>query len=230
MIDTTTLVVLLLQSAIFVLFLAAVRNRDLVAVVNAGVALVLAVLPVAVELVVAQSISVGAGLPIWIGVAGLLHTIGMFGIYESVWWWDHLTHTVSAALVAALLYASLLVTLPRATGISGSSPVILAVTVASTLAIGLFWELLELVAWDIGERFGLEPVLVHYGWGDTAADIVFDIVGVLIVIGVDLRLFVPLAEQFPEVTEAVLLWSGWIVIFGSVVMAILVRPWDWSRA
>lgn len=112
-------------------------------------------------------------------------------MYESTWWWDHLTHTVSGVLVAALIYAGLVVTRPT-TG-SGS---VAAATVLFTFAVGVSWELLELVAREVGERYDIEPVLVHYGWRDTAFDLGFDLVGALLVVLLDLRIFVPVVDQF----------------------------------
>lgn len=98
----------------------------------------------------------------------------------------------------------------------------MTVTVVFTFAIGVFWELIELVAREVGERFDIEPVLIHYGWRDTIVDLGFDVVGAFLVIGADLRIFVPLMEQFPGVTGAVLVGSGWIVFGGSVLMALLI--------
>jgi hypothetical protein len=226
MTDLTVLAMFFLQGGIFGLFLVSVRRQNVAAAVNALGSLALALLPVVVELVLevlfVQSISFGPVLPIWLAVAGFLHSLGMLGLYESTWWWDHLTHTVSAGLVAALLYAALIVALPDIVEVGNSSDVVSAVTLVFTFAIGVFWELIELVAREIGEWFDIKPVLVHYGWGDTAADLVFDVVGALLIVGTDLRVFVPVAEQFPELTETALIGTGWVVILGSLLMAIFV--------
>jgi hypothetical protein len=226
MATVTALAVFLLQSAIFVLFIVAVRRRNIAAAINAGGAFVLALLPVVVEIVLpvilTRSVVFGSVLSVWLAAAGFLHSLGMLSLYESTWWWDHLTHTVSAALVAALLYAGVIVTLPDIAGIGNSSGLVVTVTVVFTFAIGVFWELIELVAREVGERFDIKPVLIHYGWRDTVVDLGFDVVGALLIIGTDLRIFVPLMEQFPGVTGAVLIRSGWIVFVGSVLMALLV--------
>jgi hypothetical protein len=226
MATVTALAVLLLQGAILALCLVAVRRRNIAAAINAVGAFVLALLPVVLDIVLpvilTRSVLFGPVLPVWLAAAGFLHSFGMLGLYESTWWWDHLTHTVSAGLVAALLYAGAIVTLPDIAGIGDSSGIIVAVTVVFTFAIGVFWELIELVAREVGERFDIEPVLVHYGWRDTVVDLGFDVVGAFVVIGADLRIFVPLTEQFPGVTGAVLVGSGWIVFGGSILMALLI--------
>jgi hypothetical protein len=66
-------------------------------------------------------------------------------------------------------------------------------------------------------------VLIHYGWRDTAADLGFDVLGTLVVVGADLRVFVPVVEQFPGATEAALVGSGWTVLVGSVLIVLLLR-------
>lgn len=122
----------------------------------------------------------------------------------------------------SMKYPCDLVTLPNTVGAGNSSGTVIALTVVFTFAIGVFWELIALLAREVGERFDIEPVLVHYGWRDTVVDLGFDIVGALLVTGADLRIFVPTVEQFPGVTETMLVGSGWIVLVGSVLMALFV--------
>jgi len=226
MISIATLAVVSIQSATFGLFVLAVRRRNVAAAFNAFGSFVLALLPVVSEVVLpailTRNVSVGPVLPTWLAAAGLLHSIGMLGRYESVWWWDHLTHTVSAALVAALVYAGGIVAFPDGAGVGPSSGAIAAVTVAYTFAVGVFWELIELVARDVGERLDVKPVLVQYGWRDTAFDLVFDVVGALLVLVADLRIFVPVMEQAPGAAGAALAGAGWVVLVGSVLMAVFV--------
>ncbi|WP_135822294.1 hypothetical protein [Halostella litorea] len=226
MVSLTSLLVPALQGAVFLLLVLAVRRRNAAAAVNALVAFVLAVLPSVAGAYVGPEQTPSVVLPLWLATAGVLHSMGMLGLYESVWWWDHLTHTVSGGLVAALVYAGILVTRPTLGGIVGdiggplSSP--RALTVGFSFAIGVFWELIELVAREVGEWFDVEPVLVHYGWRDTALDLVFDVVAAVLVIALDLRVFVGSAERFPAATETLLVGAVWTVFVGSVVMAVFV--------
>ncbi|WP_232700717.1 hypothetical protein [Halobacterium wangiae] len=214
--------VLALQVAIVGTLLEAFRQRDVSAAVNALVVLVLAFLPPVVEFASDGSVTVDQAIALWLAAAGFLHSLGMLGLYEhgETWWWDHLTHTLSGALVAALLYAGLVVGVAQTPEVALSSQTIAGLTVLFTFAVGVFWELVELVAREVGERFDVEPVLVHYGRLDTALDLVFDVVGALLVVTLDLRLFVPLAEQFPETTRLLVLWSGGLVVVGSILMAL----------
>jgi hypothetical protein len=211
------LLVGLLGSLCLLLFVT-VRRRNVAAAVNTFLSLVLALLAVVLGggYSPVTETAFSPALPLLVAVAGLLHSVGMLGFYESVWWWDHLTHTVSAMLIAALVYAALIV----ATDGTTPTTTIAVLTVAYTFAIGVFWELIELVARAVGERYDIEPVLVHYGWRDTAFDLVFDVLGAIVVVVVDVRLFVDLADDFPQITQSALTWIGGVVTVGSVLMAL----------
>ncbi|CCQ33977.1 hypothetical protein HLRTI_002018 [Halorhabdus tiamatea SARL4B] len=224
MFDFLTFLALSLQGAILGLLVVAVRRRNVPAAVNALASLALAVVPTALELgfrAVGEPLALDPLLAVWLGVAGFLHSIGMLGLYDSTWWWDHLTHTISAALVAAFFYAALLVAVPS---VPARTPVVGvgAITVATTFAIGVFWELIELVARDVADRLDVDPVLVHYGWRDTAIDLVFDVVGAVVIVVLDVQVFVSIVEQFPALTEGMVIASGWGVAIVSVAMALFV--------
>ena len=214
--------VLALRVAIVGTLLEALRQRNASAAVNALVVLIVAFLPTVVEFASGGSVTVDPAVALWVAAAGFLHSLGMLGLYEhgTTWWWDHLTHTLSAALVAALLYAGLVVGVASAPEVTLSTGAVAGLTVLFTLAAGVFWELVELVAREVGERFDVEPVLIHYGRRDTVLDLLFDVVGAVLVVALDLRLFVPLAEQFPETTRLLVLWSGGLVVVGSILMAL----------
>ena len=233
MIDLWAIGILVFQGAILGLLIVAVRRQNVAAAVNAFGSLVLAVLPTATDAVVrtesGQALVFDPVLALWLGVAGFLHSLGMLGPYDSTWWWDHLTHTVSAALVAALLYAAFVVTVPSLTGPTPWPGGVGALTVVFTFVIGIFWELIELVAREIGDWYDIEPVLVHYGWEDTALDLVFDVVGALVVVVLDVRIFVSTVERFPVVTERLLVASGWFVVLGSIAMTLFVVVSDSIR-
>jgi hypothetical protein len=198
-----------------------VRRRDGAALVNSVVVAAVALSPVVID---AVSVTAGLELTAWLGLAGLLHMVGMLGVYEAVWWYDHVTHTVSAALVAALSYGGLLVVT------DGSRAVVALLAVGLTIAGGVCWELIELVARALGERFDIEPVLVHYGWDDTAYDLGFDLLGALAVVALDVDVFAALAAQAPAATETALTVGTAVVVGGSVAMAVALTLADaWPR-
>lgn len=98
MTDTVSIGLVVLQAGIVVALLEALRRQDIAAAVNALVSFAGALLPVLAEFVFrsafAQSVSFSPELPLWIAAAGCLHSFGMLGPYDSVWWWDNLTHSV----------------------------------------------------------------------------------------------------------------------------------------
>ncbi|WP_435318854.1 hypothetical protein [Haloarchaeobius sp. TZWSO28] len=107
---------------------------------------------------------------VWVSVALFVHPLGgILGLYDTIWWWDHLTHLMSATLVAGPTYI-----LARAYYLSGQTPIVPgwtvpAAVVTTTLALGLVWEGIELV----------HPWLIVYSDEDTAMDAVFNAVGAL---------------------------------------------------
>lgn len=195
------------------------------AIVNGFVVVFVVLLPVAVNTVI--GVRTGTALSFWLGLAGLLHMIGMLGVYETVWWWDHVTHTVSAGLVAALFYGTFLATT------SQSRPVVATLTVALTFVGGIFWELVELIARAVGNRYEIDPVLVYYGWKDTSLDLAFDLLAAVGIVMLDLGLFVPLAAKSPEIAGQLLVAATILLVFGSVAMAgalTLFDAWPWPRS
>jgi hypothetical protein len=180
------------QAGIAALLVVSIRRDEPAAAINAAVALVASLSPSLVAAVLDWAgkgpLAVDPLLALWLGLAGFLHSVGMLGPYDTVWWWDHVTHTISAALLAALVYAALVVTGSDATTVA-------ALTVLATFGLGLVWEGIELLARSLGNRYGVEPVLVNYGMRDTVLDLGFDLVGAALVVLLDLRMFVPVLED-----------------------------------
>lgn len=220
--DAAHVAATLLQAGIMIGGLVAVRRADAAAAVNAAFALAIALLPAGLSVTapatVGTAVYATSELPLWLALAGFLHVVGMLGWYDTVWWWDHLTHTLSAALLASLVYGGLVVASPWSGELAIQPGGLAGATVGFVFALGVFWELGELLARDIAEWLDIEPVLVHYGWRDTALDLVFDIVGALLVVAMDVRLFVSVAAVSPSATRTALVWSVWGVGGGSVVM------------
>lgn len=209
--------VALLSLLITVYLAIGIRDSNLVLTVNAALSLGVALFPAVVELltdvIFDYYVGFGPEVHIWLAGAALIHTVGMYGLYESVWWWDHLAHTVSATLVAGGVYASLIVLEGHSGDISLSLGAIATLTVLLTFLLGVFWELLEVITRDISKALGKEPMLVPYGRWDTMLDLAFDVFGAVIVIGLDLRLFVELASNHPEVN----MWLAYLIVGLSTV-------------
>lgn len=206
-------------------FAVATRRGNVPAMVNATVSFLLVIVPVLVDLIATRAYGVSPGLtpelPLWVAVVGLLHSYGMLGVYDDVWWWDHLTHTLSAALIAALLYAAVLVAIDHVS-ISPRGNLIWIFVVFVTLLAGVFWELVELLARDVERKFDVPSVLEHYGRRDTVMDLGFDIIGALLVLAVDVRVFFPMATVSPTATMTALAWALGLLTVGSLVLSLII--------
>ena len=156
--------------AILGVFVAGIRRRNPGAVVNALVSFLATYLPRVVEW--RYGVEFHPWQRLYLNVGMLAHAVGMLGPYEDVWWWDHVTHTCSSTLVGGFVHVR-----ARRRGRDPRPRVL-----AGVLGVGVFWETVEYVIHGVSRRVGLEPLLVPYGTEDTLLDLVFDLLGALLVI------------------------------------------------
>lgn len=111
-------------------------------------------------------------LSFWIVLALFLHVVGGFsGLYDSVPGWDHLTHIMSASLVAALGFTAV-VTIDKYTdSIYLPRPFLAFFIVMFTMAFGVLWEFMEFT------NDQLAGTHLQYGLDDTMVDLLFDAFG-----------------------------------------------------
>lgn len=186
----------LLQTAIAVVLVVGLATRNLSVVVNAALSLAVTFLPAL--LARDLDLHLDSWLVLTLTLALFLHSLGMLGLYDGVWWYDHATHTLSAMLVAGVGYATVRA-LDRHADAVHFPPRFLAVfIVLFTLAAGVLWEVLEFAAREVAEALALDPVLVQYGLGDTLVDLVFDTVGALVVALFGTHRFESLADRVVE--------------------------------
>ena len=120
-------------------------------------------------------------LGVWITLAVFLHTIGSAGLYAQIGWWDHLTHAMSASLVAGVGYTF-------ARGVDLHSDRIhlprrffFVYVLVVVLAFGVVWELFEFGLDLAAEATGTSMPLAQHGLDDTVRDLMFNSVGALLV-------------------------------------------------
>lgn len=166
-------------------------------------------------------VSFAPALSLALAVAGLLHVVGMLGWYDTVSWWDHLTHTVSAAILAAVVHATLHTVDAQVSGVEFSAAYVAGFTLLFVLAAGVLWELLELYAREVGERVGARPVLEHYGLRDTALDLVFIALGAALAIAADVRTLGTETEHSARIANLVLVASVVFVFAGTVLLGVV---------
>lgn len=165
----------LLQVAIALLLGFGLLTQNVGVVVNGVIALGVTFLPAVLER--DYSLPLKPKMTLWLTLAVFLHTLGMTGLYREVWWWDHVTHTLSATVVAAAGYAAISALDDYSDAVLFTDRFLVVFTVLFTVGLGVFWEVLEFVARELADAIGAEPVLVQYGLGDTVVDLVFDMVG-----------------------------------------------------
>ncbi|MFA1610011.1 hypothetical protein [Halobellus rubicundus] len=156
-----------------------VATLNLGVVVNAVFALGVTYLPALLRR--DWNLRLSPGLTLVVTLAVLLHTLGMIGLYENIVWYDHLTHTFSAALVAAVGYAATRAIDLHSEAVSFPPRFLSVFLLLFTLALGVFWEVVEFVGRLAADAAGAEAVLIQYGLEDTILDLVFDSVGALLV-------------------------------------------------
>ncbi|SEO92572.1 hypothetical protein SAMN04487948_10810 [Halogranum amylolyticum] len=168
-----------MQAAIGGILLVGLWTRNIAVVVNAVLALAVTFLPAILER--DWNLPLDAGLTLWITTAVLLHTVGMLGLYGTVWWWDHLTHTLSATIVAGVGYATARAIDEHTDAVAFPPRFLFVYVILFTLALGVLWEVLEFAVHGLSGYFGVDAVLVQYSLEDTIVDLVFDLVGAILV-------------------------------------------------
>lgn len=168
-----------MQAAVLAVLAIGVATRNPSVVVNAGLGLLVTLVPGVLER--DYSVTLGPMPALWVTAAVLLHSVGMLGLYDAVVWWDHLTHTLSAAVVAGAAYAVVHAVdehEPRVALPPAFMGVFLLVT---TVGLGVVWETMEFAVRELAIAVGMDPVLVVYGVDDTIVDLVYDGLGGLLV-------------------------------------------------
>lgn len=174
-----------LEFALIGFLFVGLYQGELGIVVNSGVALAVAQLPAALER--NYGIVMDPRLVLWLTAAVFLHALGTVGLpgtetfYRSVWWWDHLTHTLSASVVAATGYVVVRSLDEHVPAVYFPPSFTFVAILVVVIAFGVFWEVIEFAIGLLAQATGMRSVLTQYGLQDSMLDLVFDILGGLIV-------------------------------------------------
>ncbi len=149
------------------------------AIINGSIALLITFLPAHLER--NYDLPLDPWLGLWITTAVFLHTLGSAGVYGRIFWWDNLTHAMSASLIAGVGY-----TVTRAIdlhddGIHIPRRFTFIYIFITVLAFGVLWELFEFGLDITGELTGLTMPLAQHGLDDTVRDLMFNSVGAFLV-------------------------------------------------
>ena len=110
-------------------------------------------------------------LTLWITGAVFLHAVGVIGVpgsprnlYASVWWYDHVTHALSASVVAAAGYATARAIDLHTEEVRLPPRFMFVFILLVTLAFGVLWEVIEFVIGEIAATVGGGPSSPSTAW------------------------------------------------------------------
>ncbi len=149
------------------------------AITNGGLGLFVTFVPALVER--NYDIPLDPWLGVWITSAVFLHTLGSAWFYAQIIWWDHLTHALSASLIAGAGYTTLRAIDLHSDEIQIPSRFAFVFIFVVVLAFGVVWELFEFGLDIVADETGISMPLAQYGLDDTVLDLMYNSVGALIV-------------------------------------------------
>jgi hypothetical protein len=149
------------------------------AIINGGIGLLITFLPALLQR--KYDLPLDPWLGLWITTAVFLHTLGSAGLYGHFYWWDNLTHAMSASLIAGVGY-----TAARAIDLHNDDIYVprkffFVYLFVVVLSFGVLWELFEFGLDIIAEETGLTMPLAQHGLDDTVRDTMFNSLGALVV-------------------------------------------------
>ncbi|WP_115863611.1 hypothetical protein [Halorussus litoreus] len=152
--------------------------------VNAGMGLLVTFLPAVLER--DYDIPMDAGLTLWITTAVFLHAIGTLGPYQSQitvmgLGWDSVTHVLSSSLVAAIGYSTARAIDQHTDEVYLPPKFMFVFILLFVAAFGVVWEVVEFGVAGAASMLGSDAVLTQYGLEDTMRDLIFDMIGGVVV-------------------------------------------------
>jgi len=169
----------LLQLCLVGFFFVGLDRHSLGIVVNSALGLGVTYLPALLQR--DYDIPMDPALVLWITAAVFLHALGTLGPYHDVWWWDHVTHTLSASLVAAVGYAAARAVDEHVEELYLPPTFMFAFILLVTVAFGVLWEVIEFAVGGLSTAVGSGAILTQFGLTDTMFDLLFDVLGGVVV-------------------------------------------------
>ena len=166
-------------------------------IINASLALAITFAPA----ILARNyrVSLDPWLALWVTAAVFLHTLGSAGLYGYLGWWDHLTHALSASLIAGIGYITVRALDLHHDEIHLPKRYIFVYIIIFVMAFGVIWELFEYGLDVVALETGLEMPLAQHGIDDTVRDMMFNTLGAIVVATAAQVHLSPTAEEFRQV-------------------------------
>ncbi len=126
-------------------------------------------------------ISLDPSLTLWITLAVFLDALGTLSFYDTVARWDHLTHSLSASVIAAAGYVTIRTVDIYTDELYIPPRFMFIFIILFVLAAGVIWEILEFLTDEMVVKFEMKAFLTQHGIDDTMWDMFFDLLGALAV-------------------------------------------------
>ena len=156
-----------------------VWGLQLPVITNAALALAITFIPAVLDR--DYQIPIEPGLALWVTAAVFFHALGTAGLYDAIGPYDHLTHTLSATVVAAAGYAALRGIHLHSEDVCLPRWALFSFTLVFVLAMGVIWEIPEFIVDQGALVLGMEPILAQHGIDDTIVDMLFNTLGAILV-------------------------------------------------
>jgi hypothetical protein len=168
-----------LQACLVILLILGVLSRDLHILLRAFLALIITFVPAFMRQ--RYNLHLDPSLALWITIAVFLDALGTFWLYDNLARWDNLTHAVSSSTIAAAGYV-----IVRAIDIydpeihmpPGMMFVFIPLFILST---GVIWEILEFITDELALMLEIGAFLAQHGIHDTMGDMLFNLIGAIVV-------------------------------------------------
>jgi uncharacterized membrane protein YjdF len=168
-----------MQVALFGLVLYGGVAGEPKAIINGGVTLLITFIPAVLER--NYNLPLDPWLGLWITTAVFLHTLGSAGLYGRIFFWDNITHAMSASLIAAAGYTTARAVDIHSDEIHIPPRFVFVYIFVIVLSFGVVWELFEFGLDVVAETTGVAMPLAQHGLDDTVRDMMFNSVGALLV-------------------------------------------------
>ncbi|WP_440764814.1 hypothetical protein [Natronorubrum sp. DTA7] len=149
------------------------------AIMNGGIALLITFAPALLEK--NYDLPLDPWLGLWITLAVFLHTMGSAGLYARIGWWDHITHAMSASLVAGIGYTTVRAVDLHSDEIHIPHRFAFVFILIVVMSFGVIWELFEFGLDIAADATGITMPLAQHGLDDTVRDMMFNTLGAILV-------------------------------------------------
>lgn len=144
-------------------------------ITNAGIGLLITFVPALFEK--RYNLIINPFLALWITSAVFFHALGSFGFYGAVWWWDHLTHALSASVVTAIGYTIVRALDLHTKDINLPKKFLFVFILLTIVAFGVVWELFGYGLDLLADYTQISMPLAQHGLDDTMKDMMFNLLG-----------------------------------------------------